>query len=110
MLWQSLLVFLSGNRGSIKVNNGTYSLPFESLLLLVLYMLSRPRCIRKEIDSLFGLHKYKISTGIICMIYAMYALTVQYLDNAVIFHNKISYYTERVYQKCELITVWGFID
>ena len=30
-LWPRLQVFLTGNRGSIKVNNGTYSLPHDTL-------------------------------------------------------------------------------
>jgi hypothetical protein len=46
-LWPRLQFFLRGHRGSIKVNNGTYTLPYETLLLLVLYRLSRPRYIRK---------------------------------------------------------------
>ena len=36
------------------------------------------------------------------MIHAMHALGVQYLDNPVIFHNRMPYYAERVYQKYEL--------
>ena len=45
------------------------------------------------------------------MIHAMHDLGVQYLDNPVIFHNRMPYYAERVYQKCGLVeTVWGFID
>ena len=35
-LWPRLQCFLRGHRGSIKVKNGTYSLPYETLLLLVL--------------------------------------------------------------------------
>jgi DDE superfamily endonuclease len=45
------------------------------------------------------------------MIHAMHALVVHYLDNPFIFHNRMPYYAERVYQKCGLVeTVWGFID
>ena len=110
-LWPRLQCFLRGHRGSIKVNNGTYSLPYETLLLLVLYRLSGPRHTRKEMEGFFGIHKSKISTGITCMIHAMHELGVQYLDNHVIFHNRMPYYAERVYQKCGLVeTVWRFID
>ena len=36
---------------------------------------------------------------------------MQYLYNPVIFHNRMPYYAERVYEKCGLVkTVWGFID
>ena len=62
-------------------------------------------------EGFFGMHKSKISTGITCMIHAMHALRVQYLDNPVIFHNRMPYNAERVYQNCELVeTVWGLID
>ena len=88
-LWLRLKCFLRGHRGSIKVNNGTYSLPYETLLLLVLYRLSRPRLIRKEMEVSFGMHRSKISTGITCMILDMHDLGVQYLDNPVIFHNRV---------------------
>ena len=64
-LWLRLQCFLIGHRGSIKVNNGTYSLPYETILLLVLYRLSRPRRIRKEMEGFFGIHKFKISTFLI---------------------------------------------
>ena len=70
-LWPRLQVFLSGNRGSIKVNNDTYLLPYETLLLLVIYRLSRPRHVRKELEGFFGLHKSKVSTGITCMLHVM---------------------------------------
>ena len=41
----------------------------------------------------------------------MHTLTVQYLDNPVVYHHRMPYYAERVYQKCGLVeNVWGFID
>ena len=52
----------------------------KAFFLLVLYKFSRPRCIRNEMESFFGIHKMKIWTGITCM---MHALGVQYLDNPV---------------------------
>ena len=74
-------------------------------------MLSRPIPIRKETEGFFGLHKFRISTGIACMIHAMNGLAVQYLDNPVIFNYKIPYSARKVYQKCGLVeTVWGLID
>jgi hypothetical protein len=88
-LWLRLQCFIRGHRGSIKVNNGTYSLPYETILLLVLYRLSRSRHITKEMEGFFGIHMSKISSGITCIIHAMHALGVQYLDNSVIFHNRM---------------------
>ena len=41
----------------------------------------------------------------------MHELGVRYLNNPVIFHDRMPYYAERVYQKCGLDeTVWEFID
>ena len=62
-------------------------------------------------EGFFGIHESKISTGITCMIHAMHAFGVQYLDNPVIFHNRMPYYAERVNLKCGLVEiVWGIID
>ena len=45
------------------------------------------------------------------MIHAMHAWAVQYLDNPVVFHNRMPYYAERVCQECGLVeTAWGCID
>ena len=45
------------------------------------------------------------------MIHAIHALSVQYLDNPVIFHNRLPYYAERVYHNCGLVeTDWEFTD
>ena len=85
------------------MNHGNYSLPYETLLLLVLCRLSRPRHIRKELEGFFEQHKSQVSTGIKCMIYTMYELVLQYLDNPIIFHHKMTNYAERVYQKCGLV-------
>ena len=106
-LWPRLQCFYRGHRGSIKVNNGTYSLPYKTLFLLVIFSLSRPRRMRKEMEGFFGIYESKISTGITCMSHAMHALGVQYLDNPVIFHNRKPYYAERVNQKCGLVELCG---
>jgi hypothetical protein len=42
-LWPRLLSYLSSHRGAVKVQNGKYTLPYETLLLLVLYWFSRPK-------------------------------------------------------------------
>ena len=102
-LWSRLHCFHVGHIGSIKVTNDIYSLPYETLLLLVLCRLSRPGHIRKDMKSFLGVNKSTISTEFTCMTHAMHALGVQYLDNPVIFHNRMPYYAKRVYQKCGLV-------
>ena len=110
-LWPRLQFYLSGHKGSVKVQNGKYSLPYETLFLLVLYRLSRPRHLQKYMESFFGICIARMSSSINFMIHAMHALGVLYLDNPKIFHWRIPYYTERVFNKCGLTeTVWGVID
>ena len=106
-LWPWLQFYLSGHNGAVKVENGKYSLPYETLLLLVLYRLSRPRRLRKDMESFFGICIARMSSAINFMIHAMHALRVLYLDNPKIFHWRMPYYAERVFNKCGLTeTVW----
>ena len=80
-LWPRLQFYLSGHKGSVKVKNGKYSLPYETLLLLVLYRLSRPRHLQKDMESFFGICTDRMASAINFMIHAMHALGVLYLDN-----------------------------
>ena len=53
----------------------------------------------------------RMSSAINFMIQAMHALAALYLDNPKIFHQRMPYYAERVFNTCGLTkTVWGFID
>ena len=67
-----LLVSLSGNRSSVKENNGTYSLLYVYFSSPCTLHAVRPRCIRNEMEGFFVLHKSRISTGSTCMTNAMY--------------------------------------
>ena len=52
-----------------------------------------------------------MSSAINFMIHAMHALGVHYLDSPKIFHWRMPYYAERVFNKCGLTeNVWEFID
>ena len=62
-------------------------------------------------ESFFGICKSRMLSAINFMIHAMHALGVHYLDNPKIFHWRVPYYAERVFNKCGLTeTVWGFTD
>jgi hypothetical protein len=54
-LWPRLQHYLSDHKGAVKVENGKYTLPYETLLLLVLYRFSRPRCVQKDMELFFGI-------------------------------------------------------
>ena len=109
-LWPRLQHYLSGHKGAVNVQNGKYTLPYEILLLLVLYRFSSPGCLRKDMESFFGICIARMSLSINFMIHAMRALGVLYLDNAEIFHRRMPYFAERVHNKCGLTkSVWGVI-
>ena len=63
-LWPRLQIYLSCHKVAVKVENGKYSLPYETLLLLVLYRLSRPRHLQKDMESFFGICTDRMSSAI----------------------------------------------
>ena len=69
-LWPRLQRYLSGHKGAVKVQNGKYTLPYETLLLLVLYRFSRPRRLRKDMESFFGICIASMSSSINFMSHA----------------------------------------
>jgi hypothetical protein len=93
-------------------NDGQYCCPYETLFLMVLsFRFARPRRLRKEMEGYFGLRRSKISAGIFAMVNALHSLAMRYLDNPIIFHGRMAYYAEQIYNKCDLAeTTWGFID
>jgi DDE superfamily endonuclease len=110
-LWPRLQQYLVGSKAGVIFEGGKYSCPYETLLLMVLFRFSRPRRIRKEMEGFFGIRRSKMSAGIKAMVNAMHSLALLYLDNPKIFHHKMPYYANRIFNKCGLAeTVWGFID
>ena len=113
MLWPRLRQFLPGAESPnlVVFDNGNYSAPYETMLLVVLFRFSRPRRIRKEMEAYFGYRRSKISASIKAMVHALHALSLQYLDNSSIFQHRMAYYAERIFAKCGVVRcVWGFID
>jgi quinol monooxygenase YgiN len=112
-LWQRLHEYfdVGSKKAGIIFDDGRYSCPYETLFLMVLFRFARPRRIRKEMEGYFGIRRSKISAGIFAMTNALHSLAVRYLDNPSIFHGRMAYYAERIYNKCGLAeTTWGFID
>jgi hypothetical protein len=83
--WPWLCPYLRGHGSTITGEHGKLAISYETLLLLVLLLFSRPHYHRKEINGLFGVLLSITSSGIICMIHTMYSQGVKYLDNQEIF-------------------------
>jgi hypothetical protein len=112
-LWPRLQQYLAvgSKKTGVIFDDGRYCCPYETLFLMVLFRFARPRRLRKEMEGYFGLRRSKISAGIFAMVNALHSLALQYLDNPVIFHGRMAYYAEQIYNKCGLAeTTWGFID
>jgi hypothetical protein len=93
-------------------DSGNYSAPFESLFLMVMFRMSRPRHLRPEMESYFGFRRSKISAGIKEMVNALYLVTKPYMDSPQIFQQRMKNYAERISNKCGglVLSVWGFMD
>ena len=112
-LWPRLRQFLpgAGSPNLVVYENGNYSAPYETMLLMVLFRFSRPRRIYKDMEAYFGYRRSKISASIKAMVHALHALSLRYLDNPAIFQHRMAHYAERIFAKCGVVqSVWGFID
>jgi nuclease HARBI1 len=62
-------------------------------------------------EDYFGCGKSKISAGILAMVNALCSLARCYLDNPIIYRDRMPYYAALIHAKCGLAdSVWGFID
>ena len=110
-LWPKLKPFLEGTRGKIMVQN-QYQCPYETGLLLVLYRLARPRCLRPELETYFCMRKSRISAIISTFMDALYEVAMPYLSNPSIFTDRFELYARLIHEKSGVpgINVRGFID
>ena len=105
MLWPRLRQFLpgAGSPNLVVYENGNYSAPYETMLLMVLFRFSRPRRIYKDMEAYFGYRRSKISASIKAMVHALHALSLRYLDNPVIFQHRMAHYAEQIFAKCGVV-------
>jgi hypothetical protein len=72
-LWPRLMESLGDDPGNVVVKT-RYAMPYETLLLLIMFRFLRPRRLRNEMEGFFGMRKSKISAGIDTMMDAMHRL------------------------------------
>ena len=96
-LWPWLCPYPRGHSGAITAKHGKYYVPYEILLLPVLFSFSRPHYLRKGIEGFLGVLHSIMTCGINCMIQTMHSQRVQYLDNTAIstgeYHSRLSHYS-----------------
>ena len=109
-LWPILSEFLDGDRNCLRTGN-RYNCPYETAMLILLYRFSRPRRIRPDMEEFFGMRKSHISDVLKMICDGVYQLSYKYLNNPVIFRNRIPLYARKINEKCGVVEhAWGFID
>jgi hypothetical protein len=109
-LWPRLEPFLEGTKDKLKLEN-RYTAPYETCLLLTLFRFSRPVRLRPEMEVFFGMRKSHMSVAIAAFSKALYMLAIQYLEDPSIWHARMPYYAQLIFEKCGLLNnLWGFID
>jgi DDE superfamily endonuclease len=109
-LWPKIGLFLDGDKERIVVDN-YYTAPYETCLLLTLYRYSRPRRLRPDCERFFGMRKSHCSAVIKTFSEAFYKVAIPYLNNPAMWHPRMPFYAQKIYQKCGLLTnIWGFLD
>ena len=109
-LWPKLSLFLEGDKIKIKVKH-RYTVPYETGILLVLYRMAKPRCIRPDMEKYFKMRKSHISSAINTFVDALYEVARPYLSDPAIFQQRFQYYSDLIFAKCGAVQgIWGFID
>jgi DDE superfamily endonuclease len=111
LLWPRMELFLEGTHDKIVVQN-RYKCSYETGLLLVLFCLSRPRCIHPEMEVYFKMQKLHISACIATFVDALYSVALPYLSDPSIFQHRFELYSRLIHEKSGLggLDIWGFID
>jgi hypothetical protein len=96
-LWPQLSGYVVGTKEKICLGKEKYSAPFETILLLCLYQLAQPNCLRREMEGFFGYKKSNMPAGVRAMLVdALYSLVIKYLHNPALFHHQIASYAHIV--------------
>ena len=100
-----------GTRTSIKCHN-RYNTHFETGMIVLLYRMSCPRCLRPDMEHTLKMRKSKFSSVICTFSTALHQFTTPYLNDVTFWLNQIPYYPMLIQQKTEglMDCVWGFID
>ena len=110
-LWLLMRLHLHGHLESIYCAY-QYSVCYETGLLILLYQYSRPRRLSPNMEQLFGMRRSKLSAIIQTVSTALYHVSLRYLSNPLIWHQRMLYFAEVIKRKTGYVidSLWGFID
>ena len=111
VLWPKLRLHLEGHLESICCAY-RYTVCYETGFLVLLYRYSRPRRLSPDIEHIFGMRRSKLSAIIQTFSLALYHVSMPYLSDPSIWHQRMPYYSQLIKKKTGNVidTLWGFID
>ena len=111
VLWPKMRLHLEGHLESIRCAN-RYTVCYETGFLVLLYRYSRPRRLSPDMETIFGMRRSKLSAIIQTFSLALYHVSMPYLSDPSIWHQRMPYYSELIKRKTGNVidTLWGFID
>ena len=110
-LWPRLQPYLGLDPEAIECKN-RFKCPCETMLLLLLFRLARPRRIRPDMEKYFGMRRTHVGVALDKIQLALKLLAVQCFDEPRIFAGRVDCHALKVHDKCGGLMrhAWGFID
>ena len=110
-LWPKMRLHLEGHFESIRCAY-RYTVCYETGFLVLLYRYSRPRLLSPDMEHIFGMRRSKLSAIIQTFSSALYHVSMPYLSDPSIWHQRMPYYSQLIKNKTGNVinTLWRFID
>ena len=85
---------------------------YETGFIALLFWYTRPRQLSPDMEHIFGLKRSKLSTIIQTFSTALYNVSLPYLSDPSIWHQRMLYYGQLIKKKTGQVidSLWGFID
>ena len=85
---------------------------YETGFIVLLYWYSRPRQLSPDMEHIFGMRRPKLSAILQTISTALYNVSLSYLSDLSIWHQRMPYYPELIQEKTANVidSLWGFID
>ena len=98
VLWPKMRLHLEGHLESIRCAY-RYTVCYETGFLVLLYRYSRPRRLSPDMEHIFGMRRSKLSAIIQTFSSALYHVSMPYLSDLSIWHQRMPYYSELIKRK-----------
>ena len=97
-LWPKMRLHLDGHLESICCAY-QYSVCYETGFIVLLYQYSRPRRFSPDMEHIFGMRRSNLSTIIQTFSTVLYNVSLPYLSDPSIWHQRMPYYAKLIQEK-----------